>query len=74
MVWDGEHERAVVLVGLKLALTDGSVVEASIGDLPLTLGGEVDCVTSEPVSLDKTVELKTNMVIQNARHDATFHK
>lgn len=27
-----------------------------------------------PPSLEKTVELKTNMVIQNPRHDATFHK
>lgn len=64
----------MVLVGIAYDFTDSSVVESSIQGLPLTLGGEVDCVTSEPATLDKTVELKTNMVIQNTRHDATFHK
>ncbi|WWD06912.1 hypothetical protein V865_005009 [Kwoniella europaea PYCC6329] len=55
-----------------------SVVRSAIGDIPLCLGGEVDCVKAEPGSphpgLDKCVELKTNKVIENEKQEFTFHK
>ncbi|OCF79056.1 hypothetical protein I204_01000 [Kwoniella mangroviensis CBS 8886] len=55
-----------------------SVVRSAIGDIPLCLGGEVDCVKAEPglphPGLDKCVELKTNKVIENEKQEFTFHK
>lgn len=47
MVRDGEYQCAMVLVGSIEGVIDGSVVESAIDGLPLTLGGEVDCVTGE---------------------------
>ncbi|WWC98132.1 hypothetical protein V866_005023 [Kwoniella sp. B9012] len=55
-----------------------NVVRSAIGDIPLCLGGEVDCVKAEPGSPhpgpDKCVELKTNKVIENEKQEFTFHK
>ncbi|WWD21178.1 hypothetical protein CI109_105662 [Kwoniella shandongensis] len=55
-----------------------NVVRSAIGEIPLCLGGEVDCVRAEIGSphpgLERTVELKTNKVIENERQDAVFHK
>ncbi|TXT14860.1 uncharacterized protein COLE_01053 [Cutaneotrichosporon oleaginosum] len=54
------------------------VVRSAIGEVPLFLGGEVDCVRApvgEPnPGLDATVELKTNKVIDSERADAIFLK
>lgn len=51
MVRDSEHERAVVQVSLhpgqiarRSRKADSSIVESSIGEIPVTIGGEVDCV------------------------------
>ncbi|TXT13195.1 hypothetical protein VHUM_01596 [Vanrija humicola] len=56
----------------------GVVVRSAIGDVPVCLGGEVDCVRARPGSpnpgLEACVELKTNKVIESERHDAVFHK
>lgn len=68
--------------------TDSSVVKSAIGDVPVVLGGEVDCVkggipaypltTAAPGSpnpgLEHCVELKTNKVIDSERADGAFHK
>ncbi|WVW79529.1 hypothetical protein I302_101498 [Kwoniella bestiolae CBS 10118] len=55
-----------------------NVVRSAIGDIPLCLGGEVDCVKAEPGTphpgLDQCVELKTNKVIENEKQEFTFHK
>ncbi|WWC91055.1 uncharacterized protein L201_005996 [Kwoniella dendrophila CBS 6074] len=55
-----------------------NVVRSAIGDIPLCLGGEVDCVRAEPGTshpgLNKCVELKTNKVIENEKQEFTFHK
>ncbi|KAL1407664.1 decapping endonuclease targeting mRNA [Vanrija albida] len=54
------------------------VVRSAVGDVPVCLGGEVDCVMGQPGTpnpgLSSTVELKTNKVIESERHDAVFHK
>ncbi|RXK35825.1 hypothetical protein M231_06919 [Tremella mesenterica] len=56
----------------------GSVIRSAIGDIPLCLGGEVDCVQAEIGSphpgLDKCMELKTSKVIENEKQDLIFHK
>ncbi|EKD04237.1 enzyme regulator [Trichosporon asahii var. asahii CBS 8904] len=55
--------------------TDSSIVESSIGEIPVTIGGEVDCVDGTPnPGLSKCVELKTNKVINDERGDNIFHK
>ncbi|BEJ00674.1 hypothetical protein CcaverHIS631_0505310 [Cutaneotrichosporon cavernicola] len=55
-----------------------NVVRSAIGDVPLFLGGEVDCVRgpvgSPNPGLDATVELKTNKVINSERADKIFLK
>ncbi|WVQ81372.1 decapping nuclease RAI1 [Cryptococcus sp. DSM 104549] len=55
-----------------------NVVRSAVGDIPLCLGGEVDCVRAEPGSpnpgLSQCLELKTNKVIHNAKQDSVFHK
>ncbi|WVF65405.1 hypothetical protein IAT40_000132 [Kwoniella sp. CBS 6097] len=55
-----------------------NVVRSAIGDIPLCLGGEVDCVRAEMGTphpgLNKCVELKTNKVIYNEKQDNIFHK
>ncbi|WWC63877.1 uncharacterized protein I303_106482 [Kwoniella dejecticola CBS 10117] len=55
-----------------------NVVRSAIGDIPLCLGGEVDCVRAEPGTphpgLEKCVELKTNRVIENEKQEFIFHK
>ncbi|KAL7421087.1 decapping endonuclease targeting mRNA [Cryptotrichosporon argae] len=55
-----------------------NVVQSAVGDIPLCLGGEVDCVRAEPGAshpgLAACIELKTNKVIENERQDAVFHK
>ncbi|WVR08944.1 hypothetical protein IAU60_006003 [Kwoniella sp. DSM 27419] len=55
-----------------------NVVRTAVGDIPLCLGGEVDCVRAEPGSahpgLEHCVELKTNKVIQNEKQEAVFHR
>ncbi|KAK8844162.1 hypothetical protein IAR55_006956 [Kwoniella newhampshirensis] len=55
-----------------------NVIRSAIGEIPLCLGGEVDCVRSEIGSsypgLSETMELKTNKIIENERQDAVFHK
>lgn len=53
-------------------------MRSAIGEVPLFLGGEVDCVRAtvgEPnPGLDSTVELKTNKVIDSDRADSIFCK
>ncbi|WWC72955.1 uncharacterized protein I206_106919 [Kwoniella pini CBS 10737] len=55
-----------------------NVVRSAIGDIPLCLGGEVDCVRAEPGTshpgLESCVELKTNKVIENEKQEFIFHK
>lgn len=55
-----------------------SVVRSAIGEIPLCIAGEVDCVKAEPGSpnpgLSGCMELKTNKVIQHPGHEAMFHK
>ncbi|GMK55772.1 hypothetical protein CspeluHIS016_0208280 [Cutaneotrichosporon spelunceum] len=55
-----------------------NVVRSAIGDVPILIGGEVDCVRA-PVGapnpgLDATVELKTNKVVDSERADRIFLK
>ncbi|RSH76626.1 Protein rai1 [Apiotrichum porosum] len=55
-----------------------NIVRSAIGEIPLCLGGEVDCVQAEVGApnpgLDACVELKTNKVIDSDRADMVFHK
>ncbi|AAW44182.1 enzyme regulator, putative [Cryptococcus deneoformans JEC21] len=55
-----------------------NVVRSAIGEIPLCIAGEVDCVKAEPGSpnpgLSGCMELKTNKVIQHPGHEAMFHK
>lgn len=59
-------------------LSEQSVVRSVIGDVPLCLGGEVDCVKAPPGTphpgLQACVELKTHKVIDSNRMDSIFHK
>lgn len=57
----------------------GSVVRTKLGDLPLILGGEVDCVQAgagvdQPLDTSSFLELKTNMVIEGERNTITFER
>ncbi|ORX39312.1 RAI1 like PD-XK nuclease-domain-containing protein [Kockovaella imperatae] len=55
-----------------------NIVRSAIGDIPLCLGGEVDCVNVPPGSphpgLLGCMELKTNKVIENQKQDIIFNK
>ncbi|ORY24230.1 RAI1 like PD-XK nuclease-domain-containing protein [Naematelia encephala] len=55
-----------------------NVIRSSIGDVPLCLGGEVDCVRGTPgdphPGLGACMELKTNKVIYNEKQEFVFHK
>ncbi|KAK4685237.1 RAT1-interacting protein, partial [Tremellales sp. Uapishka_1] len=55
-----------------------NVVRSAIGDIPLCLGGEVDCVERPPgdpnPGLTGCIELKTNKVIENPKQEYVFHK
>ncbi|WRT69205.1 uncharacterized protein IL334_006189 [Kwoniella shivajii] len=80
--WGGDVNTNVQLKLILHELSDtnpeSSVVRSAIGDIPLCLGGEVDCVRAEPGTphpgLEKCVELKTNKVIENEKQEFTFHK
>ncbi|OCF35706.1 protein RAI1 [Kwoniella heveanensis CBS 569] len=65
-------------VNTNVQVSRATVVRSAIGDIPLCLGGEVDCVRAEVGTphpgLNKCVELKTNKVIYNEKQDAIFHK
>lgn len=53
-------------------------MRSAIGDVPLYIGGEVDCVRAPPgepnPGLEGTIELKTNKVIDSEKADWIFHK
>lgn len=60
-----------------------SIVKTSLGNLRVIIGGEVDCIVPKPqgeatgrraITTDDFIELKTNIVIQNARDEAMFEK
>nr|ODO03924.1 decapping nuclease RAI1 [Cryptococcus depauperatus CBS 7855] len=53
-----------------------SVVRSAIGNIPLCMAGEVDCVKGERLSFKPIMntKLKTNKIITNAKSDLIFHK
>jgi RAT1-interacting protein len=59
-----------------------SIVKTSLGNLRVIIGGEVDCIAqdsaratrSKQVTTEDFIELKTNIVIENARDEMMFEK
>ncbi|KAK9893609.1 RAI1-domain-containing protein [Cystobasidium minutum MCA 4210] len=56
-----------------------SIVRTSLGDVPMILGGEVDCVRegagiSEGLDTQDFLELKTNIVIDSNRDEINFER
>lgn len=56
-----------------------SIVRTALGDVPMILGGEVDCVrdsagTQDGLETQDFIELKTNLVIDSARDEMNFER